>query len=432
MFARQTGFVGYEGAIVNSIGATAFPNTPIGSSSLIEYSAITTNFSKFYRDEPSDLVNISETYLYSSSRSPRYSDFNNTHFLSYQPVGARMNTSRAFYRGNLLCHIVGNRTGTSYVSTTYDYNINEREDSPILTTDAFTICDYSNAIGINPYGTPDYGIGTYLIIPYNKTKSYEMIEDTDGSIKRIKYDYFFDDYTDRLDYKLVKSKSVMTSEGDVKTTYFTYPCCNGYYLPMVECEVTICDEEIVQAKRMVYDNTTRQLKEVYELSSDADANSLIPTSQITTLAQMQSIYTLTYEYRYNAKGNLIEIKYKGIPLASYIWGYNGLYPIIEANNIGYEQLVDNAIIAGLTHEQINGMRISTQLQIDAVADKMRLQLPKTEITSLAYHWLFGIVKKTNVRGLSMQYEYDKHGRLTSVYDFNKYLINKYEYNYSLY
>ena len=430
MYAIQVGALGYAGSEVNCVTPTAFPNTTSGNMSVIEYPHVRTQLSKADRYEPSGyLSTMSEEFFYSSSRNHYYADFNKSRFLNFQPPGARMYTSRAFYRGNLLSHKVGDG-GLRYTRKAYEYNIHEKDDLPILTTDAFTLCDFTNAIGINKYGTYDYGIGTYNIIPYTKTIAREITEETDGMTTSKEYSYFYDRYTDKLDYNLIKTISSSSSEGERVTTHYTYPYGKSHYLPTPETEFTVCDNDVINAKRTEYDPTTRLPLRVFEISKPLSANNLVTNNQETTPALREAINTLTYEYRYNAQGNLIGILYKGKALASYIWGYNGLYPVIEAKNVTYDALYSAALTCGLTNDQITGNKTATQTLISSVSEKLRDIFPDGEITSLAYHWLFGITENIDSRGISVSYDYDNRGRLCSTRDINRHLIQKCIYNYA--
>ena len=142
------------------------------------------------------------------------------------------------------------------------------------------------------------------------------------------------------------------------------------------------------------------------------------------------ISRLTYEYVYNSSGNIVEIKYRGVPLVSYIWGYNGMYPIIEAKNIGHEILEAKALSAGLTKANLDGQKTVSQQEINRIAGRLRTLLPDSDISSIYYHWLLGVVETVDARGISTTFDYDRRGRLTEVRDFNDFLINKYEYHYA--
>ena len=366
---------------------------------------------------PSSYLNSYQTtYHYTSTRDLANTDYNNTHFLPYQPIGARMYTSKAHRRGNLVKKVCDG-SSNAYVATEYDYNIYEKDDNPILTTDAFTVCNFTDVPDYTMYGGNDYSIGTYTLIPYNKTPKYVSHIQQDGANITQTYEYFYDEYTDALDWNLPKSMSVSDSEYSDSKTYYTYQQGPQYYLPQPETEVTVRNEAVVAATRTEYDSNTRLPLRKYRLSRKATAKQLVSGNQATTAVQKQAINDLTYEYRYNSAGNLIQISYRGRPLASYLWGYNGLYPVIEVTGVAFEALgvgADNYV---------------SSASITSLTKQLRTKFPKSNVTAIRYHWLFGIAELDGPRGDTSSYSYDSRGRLIEVRDFNKYLINKYYYQY---
>ena len=419
---------GYDGSEIYCVGETAFPQLTIGSFANIEYPEVMTCMGREDRMEPdSYLRSFSEINYFTSSRYDSYRDTNKSLFLSNQPIGSRMYSSKAHWRNNLIRKRYSAYSNTH--SSDYAYNIYEDSNPYVLTTDAFPICDFTSALSDNSYGMYDYGIGTYSIIPYTKTLAYEGTSYADGMETYKKYDYFYNQYTDSLDWNLVKSITLCDSEYDKSITHFTYKQGKDYYLPYPETMVTIVDGDVVSAVRTEYDKSTYLPIQKYDLSGDTQANTILSSDQQTTSAQIKLINKPTYEYQYNSRGNLIQISYKGSPLASYIWGYNGLYPIIEATDTDYTSLAAAAMSSGMTKDEIEGNKVYSEAKIDSVAKSIVGKLPNSAISAISYHWLFGVAKITNPRGISSSYSYDSRGRLVEVRDFNNYLINKYDYHY---
>ena len=358
------------------------------------------------------------------------SDYNDTEFLPFQPVGSRLYTSRDFRRGLLLQKTVGESTYDPESTIEYDYNIYEDDSSPVFTTEAFALCDFTGAQGINSYGGYDYGIGTYRIIPYNKTVRSVTSSQKDGIARTERYEYFYNDYTPALDFNLIKTKTVSSTEyGDI-VYHYTYPSKDAHYLPVPETEVVTCGNTVLSARRTEYDSATRLPLRVYELSEPADMASLISSTRATTPLQRSSICTPTYRYRYNSRGNLIEIRFRDKVLASYLWGYNGMYPVIEASDTPYEILEAKAAAANISMVRPGDTNLRTQSDISHKAAELRALMPGISVSSIAYHWIFGVAEITDARGISTSYGYDSQGRLTETRDFNKFLISRHDYHYA--
>lgn len=421
---------GFAESEVYCMGTNAFPNTTIGSFSNIEYPQILVCMGNEDRLEPGAYLNYkAETFTYSSSRSMSNCDYNHSNFLSYQPIGSQMYTSMAHRRGNLEKHcIIG--ASLPVHSVEYSYNILESSNSPVLTTNAFVICDFTRAPATNTYGCYDYGIGTYSLIPYNKTVNCIHTIENDGIESYKTIEYFYDSYTEKLDYSLVKSINETDCSGLEVKTFFTYPVKNGIKLPYPETEITACGNSIMSAVRTEYDANTGLPLRKYSLSDRYALNDILSTNGITTNSQKSNISTLTFTYKYNSKGNLVEISYKDVVLASYLWGYNGMFPVIEAIGIDYETLTQAASQAGLSPAQINGREISDANKILSVANVLRKRFTDKTISSISYDWFYGILHFTDGRGIRTTNEYDKQGRLTSTRDFNNYIISKFEYHYA--
>lgn len=421
---------GYESSEVYCVGAEAFPQTPNGALSSIEYPIVSTCLGKEDPLEPDGYLHYFwQTNYYSSSQDASVNDYNYSHFKEYQPIGARMYTSRAHRRGNLT-RVIQNYITLPGVTRDYSYNIYESDHTPVLTTDAFVVCDFTMAPGDNTYGTYDYSIGTYTLIPYNKTVNYEGTSQYDGLDTYKRYNYFYDSYTDALDWNLPKSMIAGDSEYGTSETHYTYLRGKNGYMPYPETEVMISGGKVISAVRTEYDKLTNQPVRSYTLSRLVLPSDILSDNQQTTASQILNISKPTYEYKYNGRGNLIEISYDGVALASYIWGYNGNYPIIEATDTDYETLSAAARQSGVTTEQLEGRTIMSDAAIKTLSGKLRRCLPYGNITAISYHWLLGMARFITPRGDDTSYTYDRSGRLIEIRDFNTYLINKYTYHYA--
>lgn len=427
--------VGYTDIL--NFSSTAFPSSPLSSIWQIQYPVVKTRLTKQDRYYPDEYLNsLEQTYYFTSSRESGNRDYKSTQFMGCQPIGARMYTSKSHRRGLLTRQ-------TGYISenvpvTEYEYNIYENDNESTLTTDAFVICDFSHIPDANGgYGGCDYGIGKYQIIPYNKTVKrefyHEDFEDAfkDGYSTTKEYDYFYDSYTDNLDYANVKSMTTTDSEGRRIATHYTYLFSGNQYTPLVETAITECDGSIVSAGRNVYDANTRLLKATYTLGvSGCSASELISSGKATTTVQKNHINKQLYEYTYDSLGHIIQIDYAGTPLVAYIWGYNNTYPIIEGKGITHAQICAAATASGITSNDITSGSIDSKTKIAEMAQSIRSEYPDKEVLTLCYRPLIGIMDAVNAAGVSTIFNYDNTGRLSEIRDFNQFLIEKYNYKYA--
>lgn len=114
---------------------------------------------------------------------------------------------------------------------------------------------------------------------------------------------------------------------------------------------------------------------------------------------------------------------------TYLWSYKNQYPIVKLTNINYNdvlRILGEVFIEGLansiepTKEQINKIKSLQDIYPEALMN--------------FYEYIpgFGLSKETDSRGISLCYEYDEYGNLTSKYMFidgSKHIIKSYKINY---
>lgn len=266
---------GYDICEVYNVGGTAFPNVTSGVMSNIEYPHVTVCMGQEDRMDPHSYLNsLCQTYSYTSLRDYETEDYNNTSFLRFQPIGARMYTSRGHCRGNVQRHSITN--GAMPVQTTeYVYSIYESESNPVFTTDAFLFVDHSRTPGMNPYLLFDYGIGRYTLSQYNKIVTGIQTTEENGIDSYKTFEYFYDSYTPNTDFGLVKCMTESDPSGIETKTYYTYFRQGSTYLPLPETEVTVSGNTVISATRTVYDPTTHLPLRKYTISGKTNVSDMI-------------------------------------------------------------------------------------------------------------------------------------------------------------
>ena len=414
-------------AEIESTGSAGFANSPIGEPMVQYRMSVSTMGRTEWFNADSYLGNSQRCYAFTTAADPGCQDFNYTPYLTCQPVGARMNTSMAFRRGLPVREWTPYQLGFS--ETTRDYNIYIGENNPTFTTEPFVISDYSTA----PYNRSGacifYGIGRYTLFPHNITVKSEDILTDNGAAQRKTYGYFYTDYTDKPDFANRHYQRQTLSDGDSVTTYHTYRNTSwGFFSPDVETAITVRKGKIVSAVRNKYNPGTSLIETTYTLSrTGVDAAAYISFGQATPQNLINLISTPLYSYKYDTAGRLVQINYRGRVLASYLWGYRGAYPVIEAQGVAYE-----AVVALLGTAQVKSLTDSlsaiTQGSLNTLRSRIAAANPGKEVAAYTYHWLFGILTKTDSRSRTNAFDYDGRGRLTSISDFNNYLIKKYDYS----
>jgi hypothetical protein len=137
----------------------------------------------------------------------------------------------------------------------------------------------------------------------------------------------------------------------------------------------------------------------------------------TTTGQLSN-YVTDYTYEYDALGRVIAITDGAGIKTAYVWGYDGLYPIIEIRNIGNEALP-------LLNEEYWEMYDWHSV--------LRDDYPQAQVTTYTYKPFIGKSTETTPDGTTIGYEYDEAGRLKWTYIVvageRQYVGgNKYRYN----
>lgn len=432
-----------------SLSTEGLYSTPMGGQG-VEYEAVAERYVRKIGD-PLDTDAGGEntiTYIYSTQKTPEYNDINNTDFLSSQPTSQQTWTSKAHLRGNLLEKRYNQSGGSgteapAYLVYKYDYNIYEDPEEHTFTTNMFRVADFTYS-GMAGRGI-DYSIGKYQLIPYNKTLKSETIIEGDyiggfndynpGNFYNTKteYTYFNDKYTSAKDYKLIRSKKFTDSDGTVTETFYVYKKLDTEYLPLVEFEVSVVDGKVVDGRRMAYYPDSHLLKTVYAATPSTKGRTVTSSMNLgNKTGSHRLLLTLftkpEYEYEYDANGNIVQIKHNGDVVASYLWGYKGSYPIIEVKNLEYDKLAEKLSSLGYSPENL--WWITDSGRIKELTTALRKKLNGYEVTTMAYHWLIGVVSATDSRGITTNFTYDDFGRLSDVKDFNGYFIRKYDYHYA--
>lgn len=179
-----------------------------------------------------------------------------------------------------------------------------------------------------------------------------------------------------------------------------------------------------------YDNiiaksSTYQLTEKDELLSNYN-ESLINASNEFIYEEEKYQEVVDYE-KYDSQGNLLQFQKTNDVVYSYLWGYNNSYPIAEAQNATYDE-----IVSALGQSEIDSLKGNTltDAEIRNKLSALRGSLPNAFVTTYTYDPLIGVTSKTDSNGVSEYYEYDDLGRLILIKNNQGEVIKRVQYNYS--
>lgn len=232
-------------------------------------------------------------------------------------------------------------------------------------------------------------------------------------------------YDNSLNYNVI-SKTFSSGNENLRTE-FLYPqdLLNEPYM-----------QDLVDANRI------SEPIEVSTLTADADGTnegllstqkteyntfgSLILPKRIQTSKDDNTLETRVIYHDYDDYGNPVDVSQADGTRTSYIWGYNGQYPVAKIDNSTFSAIPSihrNAVINASNANPYNETNLKNALAA------LRNALPDAMVSTYIYKPLVGVTSMTDPRGYTMTYEYDEFNRLEHVKDADGNILSKNEYNY---
>ncbi|WP_299187062.1 hypothetical protein [uncultured Aquimarina sp.] len=138
--------------------------------------------------------------------------------------------------------------------------------------------------------------------------------------------------------------------------------------------------------------------------------------------------------QYDDDLNPIEVQEKeNSPITSYIWGYQGQYPIAVLKNIAYNDIPENTITTLKNLSNADNDRctenICAEQELREALKTLRNNFPNGMVTTFTYDTLIGTTSTTDPKGYTSYYVYDGYNRLQYIKDAEGNVLQEYEYNY---
>ncbi|MGJ1444845.1 hypothetical protein ACR79S_19270 [Sphingobacterium spiritivorum] len=253
----------------------------------------------------------------------------------------------------------------------------------------------------------------------------------------------------------LRTNKIQTSDGKVKRNYFIYPYdyidSTPFLTKLLEKNVianpiesvTLVEnggsKRILGGKHFTYDNFSR-LHSIYELRINSNGivsndfkfsnrikGVIFPEGELTAFLPDEQYEKRLECILYDNFNNLSEVLENGSLSTSYLWGYNGQYPIAEIVNAHY-----NDVVSAIGGQSVVDALNSGTVTADYIRQKMeilRSNLPGSQVTSYTYKPLVGMTSKTDAKGQTEYYQYDGLQRLQHVLDQFQQLRQSYHYHY---
>lgn len=151
--------------------------------------------------------------------------------------------------------------------------------------------------------------------------------------------------------------------------------------------------------------------------------SILPNSSKTPILEMNVT-------AWDGHGNIREYKQKNGTPVTVLWSYDHRYPVMEIAGKTYSEIlaVASSSITSLESLPINGsVNGSVQSLYDSL--KNNTNLKDAYVTSIIYDGQFNVACVMNPNGYTNYYNRDSFGRLSSVVDPTRGILQRYDYNY---
>ncbi|MBL7727127.1 MAG: hypothetical protein JNM68_05560, partial [Dinghuibacter sp.] len=263
----------------------------------------------------------------------------------------------------------------------------------------------TGVVGSSPTGSPVIVVSTYI----PQTGRAELIQTVNKQYENGTVLTTTENNTYDGSRYYLKSSQTKNSKQEEIITYFDYPADFNGTAPYSDMVLkNMIAAPVQQTQHNMATPLASEMVRVKTNYQTWNGNTFIGASTIQQSISGGPAKTVFTTNKYDAKGNILQTTDKTGIVTSYIWGYNGMYPVAQITGADH-----NTVIAFVNQALINNPNTTDQQMRDELnLIRTGLAGTKAQVTTFTHEPLIGITSQTDANNRTVFYEYDGHNRLT--------------------
>lgn len=274
-----------------------------------------------------------------------------------------------------------------------------------------------------PTGTPIYFLSQSFYPSSGRSDIERVIDssfyDTGGFVKETVYNY-------DQDYFSLKSTEMIDSRGDNFKTEYIYPYDRLGTSDPSGTHQGLLDKNDISAILEQIDSVNDDYLTANKYSYKNWGNGVILPDTIHTSKSNSGYDDRIVFSGYDPYGNPTELKKVGGAAITYLWGYNGQYPVAKIENATYAEVLDTGVDLAVL-ESTSSSETAKVAELNKIRNHPSMS--GAMVTTYTYDPLVGVTSITDPKGQTTSYEYDPFNRLEFIKDDTNDLLEEYQYHY---
>ena len=233
------------------------------------------------------------------------------------------------------------------------------------------------------------------------------------------------------EHQQLGEKEVISSKGTIKTSSYYYP-------DDIIDSLSLGNKNLSSSEIMAYyelsKNKRHRVSTLIQAIHEENDSKIMERKTFNNdrLALPKTVYTskngniieeIINFKSYDVNGNLLEVQMKAGASTSYVWGYEGNFPVAKIENVEHDSLSEY-----INFEALNDSS-KTDSEIRSELNNLRIGLPDAQVTTYTYDPLIGMTSITDPKGMTTFFEYDEFGRLEYLRDEEGNILKEHHYHY---